>query len=312
VNAALLSRCRVFVLAALGDSEIERLLRLALADPQRGLGGERVEFEPDAVEAIARLADGDARQALNLLELAVRSSPVADGARRVALATVRDAAQRRTVNYDKDREEHFNIASALIKSMRGSDPDAAVYWLARMLEGGEDPLFVARRLVIFASEDVGNADPRALMVAVASMQAVHFVGMPEAHFALSQAALYLAASPKSNAAGAAYQRAAEDVATTRNDPVPLHLRNAATGLMRGLGYGAGYQYAHDRPGGIVEHDHLPAGLAGRRYYEPTESGHEAAIGRWMAERAARRRARGSERGSRGAPAAPDAPPDGAG
>jgi putative ATPase len=204
---------------------------------------------------------------------------------------VHDVTQRRNANYDKSGDQHYDVASALIKSLRGSDPDAAIYWLARMLENGEDPLFVARRLVIFASEDVGNADPRALMVAVAAMQATHFVGMPEAHYALAQAAAYLATTPKSNAAGAAYSAAARDVEATRNDPVPLHLRNAATGLMRSLGYGQGYQYAHDQKDAIVTHDHLPEALAGRRYYEPKEAGHEAAIRRWLAEREAKRGAR---------------------
>ncbi len=294
VNAALLSRCRVFVLKALPDEQVLALLRRALADGERGLGRAElgpIEFEAGALELVADLANGDARQALNLLELAALSSPAEAGARRVALATVRDAAQRRTANYDKNREEHYNVASAFIKSMRGSDPDAAVYWLARMVESGEDPLFVARRLVIFASEDVGNADPRGIMVAVAAMQAAHFVGMPEAFFALTQATTYLATAPKSNASGEAYSRAAKDVEATRNDPVPLHLRNAATGLMRGLGYGKGYQYAHDQEGAIVGHAHLPENLTGRRYYQPKEVGHEATIRKWMAEREAKRRER---------------------
>jgi putative ATPase len=294
VNAALLSRCRVFVLKSLSDEQVVTLLRRALADAERGLARPevgKVEFESGALEAIANLANGDARQALNLLELAVLSSPVEEGARRVTLATVKDSAQRRTIAYDKDREQHYDVISAFIKSMRGSDPDAAIYWLARMLEGGEDPLFVARRLVIFASEDVGNADPRGIMVAVAAQQATHFVGMPEAFYALSQATTYLATAPKSNACGAAYSKAAQDVEHTRNDPVPLHLRNAVTGLMRGLGFGKGYQYAHERPDAIVEHTHLPDALAGRRYYEPKDVGHEATIRKWTAERAAKKSSR---------------------
>jgi putative ATPase len=286
VNAALLSRCRVFVLEALSDAQVLDLLRRALGDAERGLGAERIELEEGVLEHLANLANGDAREALNLLELAVSAL---GGARQLTLATVRDAAQRRSAGYDRDREEHFNVASAFIKSLRGSDPDAAIYWLARMLENGEDPMFVARRLVIFASEDVGNADPRGLMVAVAAMQATHMVGMPEAHFALAQATTYLATTPKSNASGAAYSAAASDVESTRNDPVPLHLRNAATGLMRGLGYGRGYQYAHDRPDALVDHAHLPENLAGRKYYEPKDSGHEATIRKWLAERAATRR-----------------------
>ncbi len=291
VNAALLSRCRVFVLKSLTDEQVAALLQRALGDAERGFGGEAIDFEEGALERLANLANGDARQALNLLELAVRATPLDAGRRRVTLATLRDVTQRRSAGYDKSGEEHYNIVSAFIKSLRGSDPDAAIYWLARMLENGEDPLFVARRLVIFASEDVGNADPRGLMVAVAAMQATHLIGMPEAHFALAQATTYLATTPKSNASGAAYARAAEDVESTRNDPVPLHLRNAATGLMRGLGYGRGYQYAHDQPDAVVDHEHLPEALVGRRYYEPKEAGHETAIRKWIDEREARRRAR---------------------
>ena len=291
VNAALLSRCRVFVLKALSDAQVMALVQRALADREHGLGGRKLVFEEGALERIAGLANGDARQALSVLELAVEAAPEVDGARRITKESAADVTQRRTANYDRDREEHFNVVSAFIKSMRGSDPDAAVYWLARMLENGEDPLFVARRLVIFASEDVGNADPRGIMVAVAAMQATHLIGMPEAHFSLVQATTYLATAPKSNASGAAYARAADDVAQTRNDPVPLHLRNAATALMKGLGYGAGYQYAHDRPDALPSHDHLPPALADRRYYEPLESGHEANVKKWMAERAEKRKRR---------------------
>ena len=289
VNAALLSRCRVFVLKGLADEQVSALLRRALDDQERGLGHEKIDFEEGALAHLANLANGDARQALNLLELAVRATPLTEDGRRVELATVRDVTQRRTAGYDKNHDEHYNVVSAFIKSMRGSDPDAAIYWLARMLENGEDPLFVARRLVVFASEDVGNADPRGIMVAVAAMQATHLIGMPEAFYALSQATTYLACSPKSNASGAAYKKAAHDVETTRNDPVPLHLRNAVTGLMRGMGYGAGYQYAHDQPDTLVGHSHLPEALAGQRYYEPKEIGHEATIRKWLAEREARKR-----------------------
>src|SRR6185369_15171926 len=203
VNAALLSRCRVFVLKALGDAQVMALVQRALADKEHGLGGRKLVFEEGALERIAGLANGDARQALSVLELAVEAAPEVDGARRVTKELAADVTQRRTANYDRDREEHFNVVSAFIKSMRGSDPDAAVYWLARMLENGEDPLFVARRLVIFASEDVGNADPRGIMVAVAAMQATHLVGMPEAFFTLTQATTYLATAPKSNASGVA-------------------------------------------------------------------------------------------------------------
>jgi putative ATPase len=288
VNAALLSRCRVFVLKALSDEQVAALLERAVADRERGLGERNLAFEAGALARIAGLANGDARQALSILEIAADAATEVDGARQVTLASVTDVTQRRTAGYDHDREEHFNVVSAFIKSMRGSDPDAAVYWLARMLENGEDVLFVARRLVIFASEDVGNADPRGIMVAVAAMEAAQFVGMPEAFYALTQATTYLTTAPKSNASGEAYKRAAHDVAATRNDPVPLHLRNAVTNLMKGVGYGAGYQYAHDRPDAIVSHDHLPPALADRRYYEPKEVGYEATLKKWLAERAARR------------------------
>jgi putative ATPase len=292
VNSALLSRCRVFVLRALADAEIRTLLDRAVADPDRGLGREKLSIEEGVLDWIAAIANGDARQALNLLELAIESSLPENGVRPLRLEAVKDAAQRRIAQYDRDREEHYNTISAFIKSMRGSDPHAAVYWLARMLESGEDPLFVARRIVIFASEDVGNADPRGLEVAIAAMQAVDFVGMPEAFYALSQATTYLATAPKSNASGVAYLRAKEDVEKTRNDPVPLHLRNAPTGLLKELGYGKGYQYAHDVEGGVPEHGHLPDNLHDRRYYEPTEGGYEAEIARLMRERESRKASRG--------------------
>jgi putative ATPase len=274
----------------LADAEIRTLLDRTLAD-ERGLAKQELEIEKGVLDWIADIANGDARQALNLLEIAVESAPLEDGKRRLQLEAVKDAAQRRIARYDRDREEHYNVISAFIKSMRGSDADAAVYWLARMLDGGEDPLFIARRLVIFASEDVGNADPRGILVAVAARDAVDFVGMPEAFYALSQATTYLATAPKSNASGAAYLAAMEDVARTRNDPVPLHLRNAVTGLMKGLGYGKGYQYAHEQEDAVVDHAHLPENLKGRRYYRPTDRGHEAAIRKLMAERDEKRRKR---------------------
>jgi putative ATPase len=215
-------------------------------------------------------ANGDARVALNTLELAVSATAAADGARRaVDLATVRDAMQRRSLLYDKGGDQHYDVISAFIKSIRGSDPDAAIYWLARMLDGGEDLMFIARRLVILASEDVGLADLGALPLAVAAQQAAHFVGLPEAYYPLAQATLYLASAPKSNSVGTAYQAALQDVHDTRSEPVPLHLRNAVTGLMRGLGYGKGYRYAHDYEGGVAEQEHLPENLRGRRYFQPT-------------------------------------------
>ncbi|MBI4565729.1 MAG: replication-associated recombination protein A [Planctomycetes bacterium] len=278
LNAPLLSRCRVLVLRALTDAEIRTLLERALADPDRGLGRKRVTVEPDALDRIALLANGDARQALNLLEVAAEVAPS------VTAQTVQEAAQRKIARYDRDREEHYNLASAFIKSLRGSDPHAALYWMARMLEGGEDPLFIARRMVIFASEDVGNADPRALTVAVSAKDAVDFVGMPEAWIPLAQAVTYLATAPKSNASYAAMLEARNDVRTVRHEGVPLHLRNAPTGMMRDVGYGKGYQYAHDYEGAVVRQQHMPDNLKDRVYYRPKEAGYEATIKKMMEER----------------------------
>jgi putative ATPase len=278
VNAALLSRSKVFVLRALTTEEVRLVLSRALR-AERGLGSEAVTVDDEALTAIAQHANGDARVALNLLELSVAAALVVDGTRRVDLSRVEQATQRRTLLYDKGGEEHYNLISALHKSMRNSDPDAAVYWLARMIEAGEDPLYIARRLVRFASEDIGNADPQALTVAVAAKDAVHFIGMPEGNTALAQAALYLATAPKSNAVYQAYNRAAHDAHTATAEPVPLHLRNAPTTLMKQLDYGKGYQYAHDEPHAIADMSCLPAGLEGRRYYEPRERGFEKEIKR---------------------------------
>jgi putative ATPase len=264
VNAALLSRCRVFVLRALGEEQLESLLRRALADPERGLGRLGLEVEDDALHRLAVYANGDARVALTALELAADAAT--EG--RITAELLADALQHRALLYDKAGEQHYDIMSALHKSVRDSDPDGALYWLGRMLEAGEDPLYVARRLVRAASEDIGMADPQALVVAMAAQQAVHFIGMPEGSLALAQAAVYLALAPKSNTLYTAYGRVREDVQRTRNDPVPLHLRNAVTGLMKGLGYGEGYKYAHDYKGARVEQEHLPESLRGRRYYEP--------------------------------------------
>jgi putative ATPase len=278
VNAALLSRSRVFVLRGLTEEEVGTILRRALADADRGLGSEPLDVDEDALALIARAGGGDARSSLNLLELASASAPAGESGRRhVDRAHAESTIQRRMLLYDKGGEEHFNIISALHKSMRNSDPDAAVYWLARMLEAGEDPLYVARRLVRFASEDVGNADPAALTVAVAAKDAVHFIGMPEGNTALAQAAIYLATAPKSNAVYLAYGRAADDARQGPAEPVPLHLRNAPTKLMKELDYGRGYKYAHDEAEGIADMTCLPASLAGRRYYEPTERGFEKKI-----------------------------------
>jgi putative ATPase len=267
VNAALLSRSKVFVLRGLTADEIATILRRALSDPKRGLGLDRVEIDDATLLAIAGYANGDARVALNVLELSVAAAPLADGSRAIDLRLVEDIVQRRALLYDKAGEEHYNIISALHKSMRNSDPDAAVYWLARMVEAGEDPLYIARRLIRFASEDVGNADPQALGVAVAAKDAVHFIGMPEGNTALAQAAIYLAMAPKSNAVYVAYTRAAEDAHRSVAEPVPLHLRNAPTKLMKDLDYGKGYRYAHDEPEGVADMPCLPPSLEGRRYYE---------------------------------------------
>jgi putative ATPase len=279
VNAALLSRSKVFVLRALTTEEVAHILANAVADPDRGLANQAPDVDADALKAMALYANGDARVALNLLELSVTAAPVIDGRRRVDAARVAEAIQRRALLYDKSGEEHYNLISALHKSMRNSDPDAAVYWLARMVEAGEDPLYIARRLVRFASEDVGNADPQALTVAVAAKDAVHFIGMPEGNTALAQAAIYLATAPKSNAVYAAYSRAAADAHRDVAQPVPLHLRNAPTKLMKDLGYGKGYQYAHDEPDGIADMSCLPPALEGHRYYEPTDRGLEKEIAR---------------------------------
>jgi putative ATPase len=280
VNAALLSRSKVFVLRALTTEEVESILRRALVDPERGFGSERVTVDDDALHAMAMYANGDARSALNVLELSVSSAPAAaDGPRTVAVAHVEQSIQRRALLYDKSGEEHYNLISALHKSMRNSDPDASVYWLARMLEAGEDPLYIARRLVRFASEDVGNADPQALTVAVAAKDAVHFIGMPEGNTALAQAAIYLATAPKSNAIYEAYSMAAEDAHRDVAQPVPLHLRNAPTKLMKDLEYGKGYKYAHSEADAVADMSCLPPALEGRKYYDPKERGFEKEIKR---------------------------------
>jgi putative ATPase len=279
VNAALLSRSKVFVLRGLTTSEVAAILTRALTDDDRGLGGEAVDVAPEAVEAIALYANGDARSALNLLELSVAAAPEAGGRRRVDVDRVAQAVQRRALLYDKSGEEHYNLISALHKSMRNSDPDAAVYWLARMVEAGEDALYIARRLVRFASEDVGNADPQALTVAMAAKEAVHFIGMPEGNTALAQAAIYLATAPKSNAVYMAYLRAAADAHSDVAQPVPLHLRNAPTTLMKQLEYGKGYRYAHDEADAVAEMTCLPPALEGRKYYEPPGRGFEKEIKR---------------------------------
>ncbi len=289
VIGPLLSRSRVFALKQLEPEHIERIIHTALEDEDRGLGATGVAVDDDAVEALAASCGGDARIALNALEAAVLGVKArGDDAPNVTVADIEEALQHRTYLYDRQGDAHYDTVSAFIKSIRGSDPDAALYWLARMIEAGEDPLFIVRRMVILASEDVGLADPMAMLVATACQQAVHFIGMPEGFYPLAETALYLALAPKSNSTGAAYGAALRDVEATRNDPVPLHLRNAVTGLMKQMGYGSGYKNAHDYEGGEVEQQHLPDRVAGHRYYTPTPRGWEG--------RRAREREGGSEKG----------------
>ncbi len=270
VNAALLSRMRVMTLRSLEEDEIRTLIRRAMADP-RGLAG-ATTIDDDALAFLALLSGGDARKALTTLEVAAKFSPG-----RITRAAAEEAMQQRTLLYDKGGEEHFNIVSAFIKSMRASDPDAAVYWLARLIEAGEDPRFIVRRMVIFASEDVGNADANGLQVAIAALHAVELVGFPEGTLPLTQAVTYLAMAPKSNAALTTYAKARELVNAHGALPVPLHLRNAPTSLMKSLGYGKGYQYPHDRAGGVGDQACLPEGLRGEQIYAPTDSGDEAEL-----------------------------------
>jgi putative ATPase len=276
VNSALLSRSRVVVLRPLAAEHIRKILEQALTDHERGLGAFRFEADSQALDFLAQNADGDARVALNVLELAVTAGPAHSGpVRRIDLAAMREAFARKALLYDRAGEEHFNLISALHKSIRNSDADAALYWLARMIEGGEDPLYIARRLVRFATEDVGLADPQALTLAMAAQQAVHFIGLPEGALALAELVTFLAAAPKSNSVYVAYGEAVQDALETRAEPVPLWIRNAPTRLMKGIGYGKGYRYAHDETEGVAGMDCLPEGLAGRRYYRPTNRGLEA-------------------------------------
>jgi len=268
------------VLRALGDEDIAAILRRALADTERGLGAGGLTFEDEALAELVRFGAGDARRALNTLEVAATLARAA-GRTAIAPEQVREAAQQKTLLYDRAGEEHYNVISAFIKSMRGSDPDAALYWMTRMLEAGEDPLFVARRMVIFAAEDVGNADPRALQLALAVKDAVDFVGMPEGAIPLAQGVTYLACAPKSNASYRGLLNARADAVERGALPVPLHLRNAPTGLMRKLGYGEGYRYPHDSEGAINEQHYMPEALGERRYYEPSERGYEGRLGEYL-------------------------------
>jgi len=278
VISPLLSRCRVFRLNLLSDEDGRLILERAIKDAERGLGKSHIAISEEALRHLVTISDGDARVALNALEMATSATlPDDNDLRSIDLSAVEEALQHRALLYDKSGDQHYDLISALHKSLRGSDPDASLYWLGRMLEAGEDPLYIARRLVRFASEDVGVADPQALVIAVAVQQAVHFVGLPEGNLALAEAVIYLATAPKSNSLYQAYSRVQKDVQQGRNEPVPLHLRNPVTDLMRRMGHGRGYKYAHDQPDHFVKQQNLPASLQGKRYYVPTEQGYEKGI-----------------------------------
>ena len=288
VVSPLLSRARVFALQSLSDEEIGQIIAQAVAEPQRGLAHLQPLLDDDAKALLVNLANGDARTALNALELSTAATnPDEQGNRKITVAVIQDAMQQRSLRYDKDGDLHFDTISAFIKSVRGSDPDAAVYYLARMLTAGEDPMFIARRLVILAAEDVGMADPQALSVAMAAQQAYHLIGLPEGRIPLAEATVYLATAPKSNASYMALNRAMEDVEKTPNDTVPMHLRNAPTGLMKDMGYGEGYKYSHDYEDNFAPMQNLPDSLKGRRYYRPGDQGYEPEVAerlkRWWGE-----------------------------
>lgn len=274
VNGALLSRCRTYVLKALSDEDIAAIVEKAIADPERGLGKLNVSLSPEARELLVNYANGDARTALNALEIAV-----AVGEGEIGVELMREAITQRSVSFDNKGEEWYNLISAVHKSLRGSDPQAGLYWLARMIEGGADPLYIARRLVRFATEDVGLADPNAIVQAIAIKDAVHFLGLPEANTALAQLVVYLATAPKSNHVYSGYKNAVQAVSSSRNDPVPLHIRNAPTKLMKGLGYGKNYQYDPDAPDGFSGQDYLPDSLKGSVFYTPGPYGFEKDIKR---------------------------------
>ncbi|MFC2035576.1 replication-associated recombination protein A [Chloroflexota bacterium] len=299
VTSPLLSRCQVLTLKPLIEDEIRVIILRAIRDGLKGLGALNVEMSTDAVEHLIMMSKGDARIALNALEMAALTTPPNDkGKRSILLDTIEDAVQHPALRYDRGGDQHYDLISALHKSMRGSDPDASLYWLVRMLESGEDPLYVARRLVRFASEDVGMADPQALVVAMAAQQAVHFIGMPEGNLALAEAVIYLAASPKSNSLYEAYSRVQKEIKQDYDESVPLHLRNPVTPAMREMDYGKGYKYAHDYVGHFVKQQNLPDSLQGRRYYSPSDQGYEkqitARLNNWWQEK---RKADQIEKGS---------------
>ena len=311
VNSALLSRCKVVRLEALGEQHLRIVIDRALSDTVRGLGRESIECTDAVRDLIARESHGDARRALGTLELAAQLAKAEGGRKVITREIVEEALQRKTLLYDKSGEEHYNVVSAFIKSMRGSDPDAAVYWMVRMLEAGEDPLFILRRMVIFAAEDVGNADPQALSVAVHALEAFRFVGLPEGVLPMTEAAIYLATAPKSNTSLVTYSRARKDVLDRGALPVPKHIRNAPTRLMRELGYGAGYKYPHNFEGHYVPEEYLPDELRGKRYYVPSSSGRESEIAArlraWRAARGTPTEGKGSASPSRDHPSRGDDP-----
>jgi len=292
IISALLSRCRVYVLEPLKDDCIEQLLRRALADQERGLGAQELVADDDALELIAGYSSGDCRSAYNTLEVAAQLAN-ADGSKHVAKATAKEAVQQRVLLYDKGGEEHYNLISALHKSVRNSDPDAALYWLGRMLAGGEDPLYLARRIVRMAVEDIGLAAPEALNLCLSAKDTYDFLGSPEGELALAEAVVYLALAPKSNAVYTAFGAVKEDIERTRQEPVPLHLRNAPTKLMKELDYGKGYRYAHDEEGKVANMDCLPDSLRGRSWYHPTQEGREKQLAQRLEEI---RRIRAGKRG----------------
>jgi putative ATPase len=305
VNATLVSRSRVAQLQPLSDDDVRAIVNRAITDPG-GLANARVTVDDDAMDHLVRASNGDARVALNVLEAAAAAAPEADGGHRVTLSLVVDASQRRPLSYDRDGDAHYDTISAFIKSLRGSDPDAAVYWLARMLAAGEDPRFIARRMVVHAAEDVGLADPMALVVATSAAHAVEYVGLPEARIPMAEAAIYIATAPKSNAVVRAIAEAMRDVEEQRAGQVPVHLRDSShPQAVRQLGHGVDYEYPHDFPGGFVRQDYWPIGFHGRQYYEPTTHGAEAAVRRrldaWWG------RARSSDGGTGSPGAAGDEP-----